>query len=519
MSGASAVPALETVTFAAAATALRAAVPGIHIDQDPADGIAVHVDAADLEAAARAMSALGTRLADLFAVQDLGGIVLRLVYALDRGGRYIVVTSPAPEGGEYAPLSDIAPAAFTEECEIYERYGIRPTGGKPLNRVLMAPHIEGGFSPPAGRGHAEPAEVRAPHHVRGEAFEFPFGPVRVAGWESLYMGLVTTGEEVLDLYLFHWHKHRGVERRLVGMRPEQALFFVERTDGLSAVGNGLAFCHAVEAAAGIEPPPQAACTRAIALELERIYNHAAALAMLCQTTGLSVGQAQAEIVLEKLLRVNLATFGHRYLFDVLAVGGVRRRPAPALVTMLGGACDELRRVVDALLATNSHVDRLEATGAVTPEAARRLALVGPVARGSGYDVDSRRDHPHPPYDQLDVGVAVQTSGDVLARTRVFIDEVAESRRLIEHLVDGAGEGTMQRPYGAGSGLGWAESARGEALAWVALNDAGEVGQVRLRPAAVRNWRAFDDAARSQNVFTDIPIIEASFWLTVAGFAR
>ena len=78
---------------------------------------------------------------------------------------------------------------------------------------------------------------------------------------------------------------------------------------------------------------------------------------------------------------------------------------------------------------------------------------------------------------------------------------------------------MQRPYGAGSGLGWAESARGEALAWVALNDAGEVGQVRLRPAAVRNWRAFDDAARSQNVFTDIPIIEASFWLTVAGFAR
>ena len=197
------------------------------------------------------------------------------------------------------------------------------------------------------------------------------------------MGLVTTGEEVLDLYLFHWHKHRGVERRLVGMPPEKALFFVERTEGLSAVGNGLAFCRAVEAAAGIEPPAQAACTRAIALELERIYNHAAALAMLCQTTGLSVGQSQAEIALEQLLRVNLATFGHRYLFDVLAIGGVRRRPAAALQALLGPACDELTRVVDALLATNSHVDRLEATGTVTPEAAHRLALVGPVARGSG----------------------------------------------------------------------------------------------------------------------------------------
>jgi Ni,Fe-hydrogenase III large subunit len=41
----------------------------------------------------------------------------------------------------------------------------------------------------------------------------------------------------------------------------------------------------------------------------------------------------------------------------------------------------------------------------------------------------------------------------------------------------------------------------------------------VRPASVRNWRAFDDAARAQNVFTDIPIIEASFGLTVAGFAR
>ena len=47
----------------------------------------------------------------------------------------------------------------------------------------------------------------------------------------------------------------------------------------------------------------------------------------------------------------------------------------------------------ALLVTNSHVDRLEATGTVTSEDARRLSLVGPVARASGLPVDVRRDHP------------------------------------------------------------------------------------------------------------------------------
>jgi Ni,Fe-hydrogenase III large subunit len=71
----------------------------------------------------------------------------------------------------------------------------------------------------------------------------------------------------------------------------------------------------------------------------------------------------------------------------------------------------------------------------------------------------------------------------------------------------------------GEGLGWAESSRGESIAWVQLDRRGQIQWARVRPASVRNWRAFDDAARAQNVLTDIPIIEASFWLTVAGFAR
>jgi len=47
-------------------------------------------------------------------------------------------------------------------------------------------------------------------------------------------------------------------------------------------------------------------------------------------------------------------------------------------------------VIEALLITNSHVDRLEATGIVPPEDAHRLSLVGPVARASGPAIDVRR---------------------------------------------------------------------------------------------------------------------------------
>jgi Ni,Fe-hydrogenase III large subunit len=460
------------------------------------------------------------RFADLFGSPGPDGVVAHVVYALDREQRYRILEAPIRDRG-HRPFSDAEPAAFVEECELFEQLDVRPDGDKPLNRILMPPHAEHEFPLlGGGRRKAAPRELHAPHHVRGEAFEFPFGPVRVAGWESLYMGLVTTGEEVLDLYLFHWHKHRGIERRLQGLAPEQGLFLVERVEGLSAASTAGAYCRAVETAAGVTPPAPAVSTRAVALELERIYNHAQAIGTLCQTTGLSVGQAQAEIALEQLLRVNLAAFGHRYLFGVVCVGGTRRGPdAEAVRTLLPGAVGELQRAAAALLKTNSHVDRLETCGIVSPEAARRLALVGPVARGSGADLDCRRDHPWGLGAPAPASVPVRSSGDALARMEVFLAEVEEAQRLVLEHLPAAGAGRVAVPPGAGSGLGWAESPRGETLAFVSLDREGRIERARLRPASVRNWRAFDDAVRARNVFTDVPIIEASFWQTVAGFAR
>ena len=106
---------------------------------------------------------------------------------------------------------------------------------------------------------------------------------------------------------------------------------------------------------------------------------------------------------------------------------------------------------------------------------------------------------------------------MLARFQVMLGETAESVRLISELLDAgtAAERTQLPPGGGQRNPGWAESPRGEALAWVALDGSGRITRARLRPASVRNWRGFDDACRSQNVFTDIPIIEASFWLTAA----
>ena len=141
-----------------------------------------------------------------------------------------------------------------------------------------------------------------------------------------------------------------------------------------------------------------------------------------------------------------------------------------------------------------------------------------MARAVGLPGDARRV-PGGPYGN-ETAVVTGTAGDVLARFTVMLAEAAESVRLIGEFLDaGTGAVIAELSRTSGAGLGWAESPRGEALAWVELGRDGRIIRARLRPASARNWRGFDDACRSQNVFTDIPIIEASFWLTVAGMAR
>ena len=245
------------------------------------------------------------------------------------------------------------------------------------------------------------------------------------------------------------------------------------------------------------------------------------MAALCQSTGLTVGQSAAEIALERLLRLNADAFGHRYLFGVVAAAASVARPTRTR----SASCSPAPTASSSAppmpsLRTNSFLDRLEATGVLTAGQAKALGLVGPVARAVGLPGDARRV-PGGPYGN-ETAVVTGTAGDVLARFTVMLAEAAESVRLIGEFLD-AGHRRGHSPNSSRRQAAPASAgpSRPEARRSPGSNSDrdGRIIRARLRPASARNWRGFDDACRSQNVFTDIPIIEASFWLTVAGMAR
>ena len=68
-----------------------------------------------------------------------------------------------------------------------------------------------------------------------------------------------------------------------------------------------------------------------------------------------------------------------------------------------------------------------------------------------------------PYPTLGLEVPVYSTGDVEARTRIRLDEIAESIRLLRSLLAALPEGAVSvaLPSESGEGIGFAESARGD----------------------------------------------------------
>jgi formate hydrogenlyase subunit 5 len=354
------------------------------------------------------------------------------------------------------------------------------------------------------------------------AFAMPVGPVYEGGLgESVHFLLETVGEDVIRASPRLFYKYRAVEKVAEGKTVTDAELLAERFSAKSAFAHSLAYCQAVERAAGIDVPPRAIQLRVALAELERLRHHAGAIEAICQSTALNVSEAQAAIVEEQLLRASCCFSGHRYLFGLNTPGGLRRDFSPDICKTLLGAVDgaerDLQRLEDRLRYTSSFLDRLEDVGSIDTEAARDLDLSGPVGRASGLPNDLRRVCPYAGYGDYTFDVANEKEGDGYARLRVLFFEARQSVALIHQALDSLRSGEVKTPvdhFPAGTAIGWVEAPIGAAVHWLRVNDAGLIERYRIMTASFRNWLGLH-AAVENFAFQDFPIILATFGLSVA----
>ena len=75
------------------------------------------------------------------------------------------------------------------------------------------------------------------------------------------------------------------------------------------------------------------------------------------------------------------------------------------------------------------------TGTFHTEQAIAYGVTGPSGRGSGFSCDVRKHQPYSAYDRVEVNEILRTEGDTYARYLVRMDEMRESLKLLEQLVE------------------------------------------------------------------------------------
>jgi Ni,Fe-hydrogenase III large subunit len=474
-----------------------------------------NVPLAEIGEFGRSLISGGGRLAALFGKPWAGGKVRLfavLVHA-ELGGLRIVSTEVRDR---YPSLTPVLPQAHLFEREIHEQCGVTPEGHPWLKPVRFPPTPEG---KPGGVGEMDF------YRVEGEEIhEVAVGPVHAGIIEPGHFRFQCHGEEVLHLEISLGYQHRGVERALAGGPHPRTVHQMETLAGDTTVGHASAYAGIVEALSEVRVPPRALALRAVALELERLANHAGDLGALASDVGFLPTASYCGRLRGEYLNLTAALCGSRFGRGLVRPGGTGFDADPALV---GNILERLRPVardtegaVNLLWETSSVVARFEETGPVSKADAEALGLVGPAARACGLERDVRQDLPWGLYRFAQIPISTMTSGDVFARAQVRWMEIQRSAKFVREQLGALPRGGVRETVGPlapdSVAVSLVEGWRGE-ICHVAITDGkGCFAAYKVVDPSFRNWRGLALSLRGQEI-SDFPLCNKSFNLSYCGF--
>jgi len=350
----------------------------------------------------------------------------------------------------------------------------------------------------------------------GGVYEIPVGPVHAGIIEPGHFRFQAVGETVLKLEERLGYTHKGIEKIAEGRDAEGLARLAGRVSGDSTVAHAWGACMAMERAAGLEAPTRALWLRALMCERERVANHVGDIGAILNDIAFAFGFYQFARLREEWQRLSHEAFGHRFMMDCIVPGGVAADLGERFVAAMRDEVGALRKQIGRLMAIindlPSIADRVRGAGVFKPEFAKALGCVGYVGRASGMDFDVRRDAPYPPYDKLTVKVPLHHYGDINARARTRLEEIAASFDLIEALLAGLPAGPIRvgwkHPAAGAEGLGLIEGWRGEILSFVRFGADGRIARFFPRDPSWTTWPALELLIQD-NIVPDFPVCNKS----------
>jgi Ni,Fe-hydrogenase III large subunit len=428
----------------------------------------------------------------------------------DDGG--VAVVSLACADRAFPTLSLVRPSSIRLERTVRDLYGLNPIGLEDRR-----PWLDHGRWP----NSTGPLDYQFLKAEGDNLHQIPVGPVHAGVIEPGHFRFSCAGETIVRLEERLGYTHKGLESLMSGKTVGEAARLVGRVSGDSTVAYAIAFARAVEAATSSEAPARAHWLRALMAELERLANHLLDFGAVCNDVAFGFMLAQCTVLRERILDACQFCFGHRLMMDCVVPGGVTVDLTREGTSRLREVVRGLRKPIKALSNLYDDLpslqDRMVGTGIVTPALAHRFGVGGFVARASSRGGDARKDPGYPPYAELEFNVPLHLEGDVNARVWVRLEEMVESLRLIEQILERMPGGPKGRPIPTrpGEGMALVEGFRGEILVWVRLSEVGRVVRCHPRDPSWFQWPLLE-AAIENNIVADFPLCNKSFNCSYSG---
>ena len=292
-------------------------------------------------------------------------------------------------------------------------------------------------------GKVEKKEVRV---FQPEDFVVNIGPQHPATHGVLRFRTAIDGETINKIDVYMGYIHRGIEKICEKLTYPQTLHFMDRLDYFSANPYHHCLCMTIEQAAGIEISRRAQVIRVLMDELSRIASHCLFMGTFCMDLGATTMLFYTLRVREQILDIMEKTCGARMTFNYECIGGVMQDLHPdfvkdvkALLAVIPANIKEYNKVFTGNVIAHN---RMDGVGVLTKEDAISWSVTGPSGRASGWACDVRKTDPYSIYSELDFKEIIRHEGDSMARFKVRMDEIVESARIIEQLIDNIPEGEI-----------------------------------------------------------------------------
>ena len=286
----------------------------------------------------------------------------------------------------------------------------------------------------------------------------------------------------------------------------------------------------MEKAAGIEINARIETIRTIMAELQRLQSHVLWWGVLGMDLGAFTAFLYSFRDREIIGEIFEETIGARLTMNYIQPGGLMydiHADFAAKVKKLLAYVKPMIDEYETLLSGNVILqERLRNIGILAAEKAVGLGCTGPVLRASGVPYDLRKVEPYGVYDKVEFDVVVGTKGDCWDRYYVRMEEMRQSLRIIEQLIDDipAGPHRVTKPNAKiklpkGRYYGQVETARGVLGVLIYSEEAREVPyRLHFRSPNFNNLWAMTEIAPGWRI-ADLIAIQSSLDLVIPDIDR